>query len=53
MRIHIRHELHFIELEVTFRGEKLKLDNVLLDRISWNNFLCQRGRKDRCCTCST
>lgn len=31
MKIHIQYGLPFVELEVTFRGNKLLLDNVLLD----------------------
>ena len=31
MRIHIQYGLPFVELEITFRGKKLLLENVLLD----------------------
>lgn len=31
MKINIQYGLPFVELEVTFRGKKLRLDNVLLD----------------------
>lgn len=31
MKIHIEYRLPFVELEVTFRGNKLLLENVLLD----------------------
>lgn len=31
MRIHIQYGLPFVELEITFRGEKILLENVLLD----------------------
>ena len=31
MKINIQYGLPFVELDVTFRGKKLRLDNVLLD----------------------
>lgn len=31
MNIHIQHGLPFVELEITFRGQRLLLENVLLD----------------------